>query len=214
MSKMSIADAAIKLGVSKEAIHNRIRRGSLESIIEDGLKYVIIKPTTQLNKQTTRNIKTSVVQDNTKYYKLLEEQNEKLQLKVEKLEDETKTLRDQKEAMLIEERIKIEQVYKDKDEQLKNILSTISSNFLLNLPNNDKVIAHESDLEAEIETEENKQDKLVLLKKYLKERNFSTKKCKKIKDRFKKVSKKDSRIYKVNKKLYINPDKFDYSDLL
>ena len=42
MSKLTVADAAIKLGVSKEAIHNRIRRGSLESVVENDVKLVII----------------------------------------------------------------------------------------------------------------------------------------------------------------------------
>jgi len=40
MSKMSIAEAAEFFGISREAIHNRIRRGSLESLIEDGVKLV------------------------------------------------------------------------------------------------------------------------------------------------------------------------------
>ena len=47
MSKLKIADAASKLGVSKEAIHNRIRRGSLDCIVEDGVKFVILKPSTK-----------------------------------------------------------------------------------------------------------------------------------------------------------------------
>ena len=42
MTKLTISDAAEKLGVSKEAIHNRIRRGSLESVIENGVKFVLI----------------------------------------------------------------------------------------------------------------------------------------------------------------------------
>ena len=42
MSKVTIHDAAELLGVSKEAIHNRIRRGSLQSVVEDGIKLVIL----------------------------------------------------------------------------------------------------------------------------------------------------------------------------
>lgn len=217
MSKMSIADAAIKLSISKEAIHNRIRRGSLQSVVEDGVKLVILTPDTQTtNKQAPRATKTNNPKhhNDNRYYKFLEEQNEKLQSKVEKLEGETRTLRDQKEDMLVNERLRIEQIYKDKDEQLKNILNSISSNFLLNLPDSSKTIEQQEHLEAEIEVEENQKITLISLKKWLKKSDFSNKKCQKIKDRFNKIAKDDSRIVKVGKKLYIDPTNYDYSDLL
>ncbi|MEA2092317.1 MAG: DNA-binding protein [Campylobacterota bacterium] len=216
MSKMSIADAALKLGVSKEAIHNRIRRGSLESVVEDGVKFVLLSRSSSVtNKPTIKRANTvKASEPDTRYYKLLEEQNEKLQLKVEKLEDETKTLRNQKEEMLIHERARIEQIYKDKDEQLKNILNAISSKFMLNAPSDELVIHREELVEAEIEPEEESPSELVSLKKYLNKGDFSKKKTQKIKDRFKKAAKKDSRIIMVGKKQYINPAKFDYSDLL
>ncbi len=207
MSKLSIADAAIKLGVSKEAIHNRIRRGSLESIIEDGIKYVLITKNLQAtNKTNTR--RTASTNTDSKYYKFLEEQNQKLQTKIEVLEGETKTLRDQKEQMLISEREKIEQIYKDKDEQLKNILNAISSKFLLNAPNEEELV------EAEIEQESEEESTSISLKSYLKDNNISKKKSIKIKERFKKVAKSDSRIIRIGKKHYINLNKYDYSDLL
>ncbi len=135
MPNMTILEAAEHLGVSKEAIHNRVRRGSLSVSIIDGVKYVNIDGTAktiQKSKQRQTGKSSSVSDD--RYYKFLEEQNSKLQAKVEKLETETRTLRDQKELMLIEERKKIEQIYKEKDEQLKNILSTLSSQFMLNAP--------------------------------------------------------------------------------
>jgi len=40
MKKLTIEAAAKHFDVSKEAIHNRIRRGSLEVIIEEGVKLV------------------------------------------------------------------------------------------------------------------------------------------------------------------------------
>ncbi|MFT5835828.1 MAG: hypothetical protein ACI9RG_000721 [Sulfurimonas sp.] len=220
MSKMNIADAALKLGVSKEAIHNRIRRGSLESVIEDGVKYVLLKEDgASTNKPTPKRTNTRVIHEaDSRYYKLLEEQNERLQQKVDKLEGETKTLREQKEQILIEERIRIENIYKDKDEQLKNILNAISSKFLLNSPSAELVLESEELVEAEIESEDNESEEesndLISLKKYLKDTKYSDKKSQKIKDRVKKVSKKDSRIVTVGKKFYINPAKFDYSDII
>ena len=133
MKKMSVNDAAEYFVVSKEAIHNRIRRGSVESVVEDGVKMVLVD-----TQKTTQKAKTSLASNKSsndeRYYRLLEDQNTRLQSRVETLEGETRTLRDQKEMMLIEERKKIERIYKEKDEQLKNILSTLSSQFMLSVP--------------------------------------------------------------------------------
>jgi len=205
MSKMSISDAAEHFGVSREAIHNRVRRGSLKSIVENGVKLVIIdKKSVTTSRAQTKRVSSS----DDKYYKLLEEQNAKLQEKVEKLEGETRTIRDQKEQMLIDERMKIEQIYRDKDEQLKSILNTFQSQFMLSSPETD--IAP-----LEVEIEEVPLDKLgiISLNKYLKEQEVSAKKGKKIKARFKKRAKKDDRIISIGKKYYLDLDKYDYRDL-
>lgn len=215
MSKMSIAEAAEHFGVSREAIHNRIRRGSLESVVEDGVKFVFVeanKPKRALNRSAASKMQST----DARYFKLLEEQNAKLQERVEKLEGETRTLRDQKEQMLIEERIKIEQIYKDKDEQLKNILTSISSQFMLSLPQEQEqeLKIEEEALEAEIESEEIIESQVVSLKKYLKKNKISEKKSKKIKAKFKKESQRDNRIITIGKKHYMNLSKYDYKNLL
>jgi len=204
MKKMTIIEASEYFGVSKEAIHNRVRRGSLKSDVEDGVKIVFIdeqKP--QVRK--TRQVKAPSTDD--RYYKLLEEQNAKLQAKVEKLEDETKTLREQKEQMLIAEKINIEQIYKEKDEQLKNFLNAISSKFI---PQVEEPLKIEEHVEAEIEETK---PKLISLKKYLKKNNISTKKIDKIFKKFKKLSKKDERVVKVGAKYYIDIEKYNYDDI-
>ena len=163
------------------------------------------KPRTQVKKTT------SIVND--RYYRFLEEQNTQLQAKVEKLEDETRTLRDQKEQMLIDERIMIEQIYKDKDEQLKNILNSFKAQFMLSSPPQS---LEEEHLEAEIELtpKESKDERLISLKKYLKENKFSQKKIQKILQRFKKYSKKDERIIKIGKKFYLDLVQYKYDELL
>jgi len=216
MANMTILEAAAQLGVSKEAIHNRVRRGSLVAIEIDGVKYVDIdanaKPTASKAKPQARRTSTAKAGEE-KYYKMLEEQNAQLQTKVEKLEGETRSLRDQKEIMLIQEREKIEQIYKDKDEQLKNILNTISAQFMLGAP----IKAQEEEhLEAEIElpVKEEKEEKLLSLKRFIKENNYSDKKSEKIQQRFKKASKKDDRIIRIGKKFYLDLVKYDYKDLL
>lgn len=214
MSKMNIADAAEKLGVSKEAIHNRIRRGSLESVVEEGIKYVLLDSDVT-NKQTTKQTNKRVtLQNDERYYKLLEDQNERLREKVDKLEGETKSLREQKEQMLIEERIRIEQIYKDKDEQLKNMLNAISSKFL-QYNQKEKLIRESEELvEAEIEIDEEKST-LISIKKYFKESSYKDKKLKKLKQRFKNaLEEDDARFISIGKKHYLDTSKYDYSDLL
>lgn len=217
MSKLTISDAADKLGVSKEAIHNRIRRGSLHSVVENGVKLVILgkEDGAQVAAKKVSSQKNSHNGDD-RYYKFLEEQNAKLQHKVETLEGETRSLRDQKEQMLIEERIKIENIYKEKDEQLKNIINAISSKFMLSAPQEISIGADDEAYEAEIQPREPKESienrRLISLNKYLKSKNFSKKKISKIKEKFELSSKEDPRIITIGKKYYIDLQKYDYSD--
>ena len=203
MKKMTIIEAAEYFGVSKEAIHNRIRRGSLQSDMEDGVKMVLVDE----QKVHVRKTRQPKISSDDKYYKLLEEQNAKLQAKVDKLEDETRTLREQKEQMLIAEKIKIEQIYKEKDEQLKNFLNAISSKFV----QVEEPLKIEEHVEAEIEEPK---PKFISLKKYLKQQNFSQKKILKVFKKFKKLSKKDERVVRVGKKYYLDIEKYSYDDLI
>lgn len=226
MSKLTISDAAQFLGVSKEAIHNRIRRGTLECIVENDLKFVLINENESSNNAVKKPsaLKQTTSSDD-KYYRFLEEQNTKLQNRVDTLEGETRSLRDQKEQMLIDERIKIENIYREKDEQLKSIINAISSKLLLTTSQEtfegeiDEVKDIEDELSDELDDEdeigdeqEDPNNRLTSLNKYLKSQNFSKKKIAKIKEKFKQNSKDDSRVVVVGKKYYIDFQKYDYSD--
>jgi len=211
MKKMTLQEAAQHFGVSREAIHNRIRRGSLQSVMEGDVKMVLVdeKSVKKAPRKTTRSSANS---NDERYYKLLQEQNAKLQARVETLESETRSLRDQKEQMLIEERQKIERIYKEKDEQLKNILQTLASKFMLEAPVETEI--EEEAVEAEIELLDESSTKVISLKKYMKREGFSDKKREKIKARFKKRAKKDERIIIIGSKYYLDTSKYDYSDLI
>ncbi len=195
MQKLTIQEAADKMGVSKEAIHNRIRRGTLESVMQSGVKYVLFQ-------DEQKEPKPSVSDD--KYYKYLEEQNQKLQNRIEFLESESRELRNQKELLLIEEKNKIEQIYRQKDEQLKSIVQAISTKLI---PQKQE----EPSIEAEVEIP-HIENRLIGLKKHLKALKLKPKKIDKIFARFDAAS--DIRVLKVGKKIYIDPQKYDYSDLL
>jgi len=207
MKKMSINDAAEHFGISKEAIHNRIRRGSLQSIIVNGIKMVVVDETQSKAGQKRATSTRNATVNNDRYYKLLQEQNDKLQKRVDTLEDETRTLRDQKEQMLIQEREKIERIYKEKDEQLKNILELVNAKMMLE---------HQHQTIHEVETVEKREysPELVELKEYLKTLSLKSYQRKVIKRRFLSIYDNDSRILQKNGKLYLDFSKYDYNDLL
>ncbi len=206
MTKMSIAEAAEHFKVSKEAIHNRIRRGSLDCVIENGVKFVAIEP--QARPSTPHAV------PDTRYYDYIEEENSRLRSRVEKLENENTNLRDQREAMLIAEREKIEQIYKERDAQLRDVLHVVASKFL-SAHGMEQVIDEvrgESE-EAEV-IESTPIDDLISLKKYLKRQGMEKKERTFMMARFAQRLKNDDRIFEIEGKLYIRPLSFDYSDLL
>ncbi len=206
MSKLTIAQAAEHFKISKEAIHNRIRRGSLDCVIENGMKYVQIGETQSVPKETP-----TPVPNDSKYYSYIEKENERLKEKIDALEEETKKLRTQREQMLIDEKIKIESIYKERDEQLKNVLNVVASKFLTHM-DQDKII--EESITAEI-IDEKEIDLRISLKAFLKLKAYKTKRLQRIKENFKKASAlHDSRLSVKKGKIYLDPSKYDYKDLL
>jgi hypothetical protein len=223
MNKLTIADAATHLSVSKEAIHNRIRRGSLKSIVENGVKFVILDN----NKATSG---TNTATDN-RYVQYIESENIRLRDRVDVLETETTRLRDQREEMLIAQRVSVEEIYKERDAQLRNILNVVATRFLSHV-NPDMVVRegmgqesveqeapvvtydHEA-INAHIIPDMNLNDEWVSLKSFLKLKRYPDVIKKNLKRRFKAAAlERDERFVEKNDKLYLNPSLYDYSDLL
>ena len=226
MAKMTVAEAAEHFKISKEAIHNRIRRGTLNSVIENGVKYVLLPD------------EKPAVQVDTRFHDYIEKENERLKQKTEKLEAEVGRLRDQREAMLIAEREKIEQIYKERDEQLKSVLQVFASKLLPESAaaaiveeavsaeiieesdeDTDEVIVEE-EIVAEASSDESDPfehddfDDLVSLKNFLKLKDYGKKQRQRIKKRFKKHAEEDARILVRDGSLYLRPYHYDYRDLL
>lgn len=202
MSKLSVAEAAEKFKVSKEAIHNRIRRGSLDCVIEHGMKYVLIDEPVE--------VKSVVEPVNDKYYSYIEDENSSLKQKVKDLENQNSKLRDQKEVMLINEKKNIEQVYKDRDEQLQKVLNTITTKFLPQMKEEHQ--AQES-VEDFVDVEE-LQHEPIRLKEFLKLKAYKPAKRERIKNRFKRLIGQEERVFRHKGKVYIDPSRFDYGDLI
>jgi len=214
MSKMTVAEASEYFKVSKEAIHNRIRRGTLDCVIEHGTKFVVVGETKSEPQNTTTG--------NDKYYSYIEQENAVLKAKISELEGETRSLREQREHMLIEEKVKIEQIYKERDAQLKSVLQVVVSKFLTHQNMEDvieEVVATESvksinDLDDIIDVIDECDDEVVSLKQFLKLKMYSKKKRSKIKMRFEKKMFDDERILVKKGKIYLKPNHFDYGDLI
>jgi len=204
MSKLSVAEAAEKFKISKEAIHNRIRRGSLNCVIEDGVKYVVIDESVQVKTSSTKD------SSNDKFYIYIEDENKVLKEKIKDLEKKNSSLRDQKEEMLIQEKKNIEQVYKDRDAQLQQILHTISAKFspLIQEETHQEEISHDFVDVEEVDI------KPIRLKEFLKLKAYKPAKRERIKNRFKRLLGTDERVFKRKGKIYVDPSKFDYKDLM
>ena len=192
--RLTVIETAQLLGVSKEAIYNRIRRGTLQTIIENGIKYVIlndeVKKTAQ-NRKANSNI-------NDAYIQLLKDEMRELKEKNRLLESDKDRLIREKEKLLIESKEKIEQIYRNRDEQLKAILSLATKNTLENKIKSDAIVETYSDkhdaIEADIDIkEEEKTTQDIVesysdwqdLRDYLKQKGYSKKEKKLIKKKFK-----------------------------
>jgi len=192
--RLTVIETAQLLGVSKEAIYNRIRRGTLQTIIENGIKYVIlndeVKKTAQ-NRKANSNI-------NDAYIQLLKDEMRELKEKNRLLESDKDRLIREKEKLLIESKEKIEQIYRNRDEQLKAILSLATKNTLENKIKSDTIVETYSDkhdaIEADIDIkEEEKTTQDIVesysdwqdLRDYLKQKGYSKKEKKLIKKKFK-----------------------------
>ncbi|MDD3770752.1 DNA-binding protein [Sulfuricurvum sp. IAE1] len=201
MKKMTIAEAAEHFGVSKEAIHNRIRRGSLTCIVENGVKFVAVASAKAAHSET------AIEAD--RYTRYIEQENERLRDKVDVLEKETTRLRDQREQMLIDERVKIEQIYKERDAQLRSVLHVVATKFLSHA-NADAVV--EEAINADVV--EVADEEWISLKAFLKLKRVKEKEKKKIKNRFETAVEADERLTLREGKVFLNPSRYDYSDLL
>lgn len=159
-----------------------------------------------------------------RYSKLLQEQNNKLQERIIELESEIRSLRDQKELMLVQERKRVEQIYKEKDAQLQQLFTTVASQFALankhQEPKPSMIIEEPQKITKGIEVKKNPisvknlQTVKKFIKNFAKEQKCSLEKIERIKKRFKKYAKEDRRIIEVDGRHYVDTKKYEYSDLL
>ncbi len=213
--KLTVIETAELLGVSKEAIYNRIRRGSLETVIENGIKYVIL--TTDIKKTSyTRKINNSV---SDAYIQLLKDELQELKFKNKNLEADKERLIKEKEYLLIESKEKLEQIYKQRDEQLKAILALATRPALENKNNfKDDIVVNNNEetdtIEVDIDKDEKKTNEIIDsydnwqdLRDYLKEKGYSKKEKKIIKEEISKKVGIDKSVKYSDGKLFVKKGK-------
>ena len=220
--KLTVIEAAKLLGVSKEAIYNRLRRGSLQSVVEEGVKYILL-PKGNFKESSVIHRKLETVVSDSAYVDLLKAQLEELKFKNEKLEADKERLIADKERLLIESKEKIEMIYKERDEQLKAILS-LANRQITHTPNSEQEITQphaSNDIEtsyfeeADVLEEDVKEsdDEFEAysdwrdLRSYLKEKGFSKKEKQHISNSIEKKLEHLDNVMDKNGKLFIRKGK-------
>ncbi len=127
MKKLTVSEAANFFGITKEAIYNRVRRGKLRTVNENGLKYVVVEENINSMPKTRQSTKSS----SEKYTRFLENEVEELKAKVKKLESENTKLIKEKLEILEQSKKELEEIFATRDEQLKQILHLMNEKYAL-----------------------------------------------------------------------------------
>ena len=185
MSKVPVSEAAEILGVTKEAVYNRIRRGTLKTFEKDGIKYVVLdgyEPQTAPKSapKTSKSAKSSEPKKSAKAGEFdvnefllsqiseLKEQNQNLQADKERLFRE-------KEQILLNNKTEIAQIYRERDEKIRNFLNLLERPLLAR---QNGEYAAPVDVEF-VESEPENEGKWTSLAEFLKSQNLSGKSLKK-----------------------------------
>ena len=217
--RLTIEEYSKQFKMSKELVTSKLRSKKLNYIIENEKIYIIVSqnslsqsPDKELQ-QSLEQKKDSSVQKVTvgMVLSLYKQENEQLKQKIELLENKIDSLINDKEAMLREERDRIEQLYSSKDEQLKTILELMNKKFMLEQKS---ATIHEVTVNQEQNTTPTFIQSLVELKSYLKTLNLESYQRKIIKKRFFDLIDNDVRVLQYDGKIYLDFTKYDYSDLL
>ena len=178
MQKLPVGQAAEILGITKEAVYNRIRRGSLKAVEKNGQKFVILddenvqEPEIKPAKKPT--VKTPKSANNDEFVKYLLAELSEMKTANLNLQADKERLFKEKEQMLIERKNEISQIYKERDEKLMQFLNAMQKPFLRN--KND-----EPAIEAQID--EDGEKKWISLGEYLRSLTPQPKNIKKVQNK-------------------------------
>ncbi|RUT48959.1 DNA-binding protein [Campylobacter fetus] len=190
--KVSIKEAAEILGITKEAVYNRIRRNSLKSEEINGVKYVILDDKT-VKKPSNKTIKTNNQDEFTNF---LLSQIENLKEINKRLSADKDRIFKEKEQLLLAKNEEIKEIYKNSDERLKRFLQMLENS--LNLPSQTQ-----KPLAIDVEYEEIKDKNWITLSDFLLNLKIKPKKLKKLQNYLLKCVKKGKLSKLENGVIYI-----------
>ncbi|QKF63964.1 hypothetical protein [Campylobacter corcagiensis] len=204
MERLSIADAAQKLGISKEAIYNRIRRQTIQSEEIDGVKYVLLSKD---DNKTTTNTKSQKSSKNDKdFIDYLKGEIEYLKLKISSLQGDKEKLYQEKEQILTNTKDEIKAIYNERDEKLKYFLSLLEKPMLAKT---DKIEA----IEVKTAQDKKSEKKWLSLKDFLDTLDLKKKERKEIKKLIIKEA-YDSEFIKIEAGMIFIDKNFEISTLI
>ena len=127
MKKVSIGEAAEILGISKEAVYNRIRRNSLRAEESGGVRYVLLDDEMQqsepASQSSAKSPRTGGIAGTQSFIDYLIKEVAELKGKIEALQEDKDRLHKEKEEILIASKEEIKLMYKERDEKLGYFLS-------------------------------------------------------------------------------------------
>lgn len=209
--------------ISKDILSSRIKAKKVESVVEDGIKY-ISTPDKSINSTSRAEPSKEIILSNNHMHAqkskvtvamvlaLYHKENTILKQKISQLENKIDKLIDEKEQILKDELNKLESFYSAKDRQLKNILELVNNKIV---HDNKELTIHEVESYNEFSDDSgNNKQELVELKEYLKLLGVKSAKRKTIKKKFLDLHDGDIRIIEQEGKIYLDFSRYDYSDLL
>lgn len=139
--KVSVAQAAKLLGISKEAVYNRIRRGSLHSVQKGGIKMVLLdenylnsngeslSASDALNTLAQHDESEPYLKD--EFIDYLKAQIAELKAQNAGLEADKERLYKEREEIITKNKNEIKELYKERDDRLLQFLSALHAKPLL-----------------------------------------------------------------------------------
>lgn len=214
---MKPAEYAQELGISRQAVYAKIKRGILTAKNVEGKLYIVVdnvnkeasasttkETTTQSNPSPSSKVETSIPQSEGKNYKAL------LQAKDETISVLKGTVKDLKKSNK-----QISTTLKGEIDLLKEAFHEMRSLYVLQLEQKKPLPQEDTiDVITEEDTVEVKEDHWIGMKKFFKQYKIKKEKQQKIEKRLKKAYKSgDERVMKVEDKLKMNADK-SYKDMV
>jgi len=228
--RFTIDEYAKKFKMSNEMVQTKIKSKRLNTILEDGVIYIVVPKSTMIADEQSANDPVTPASSQPPAKRttvaaviaLYQKENAQLKKRIAKLEEKIDSLIADKERMLIAERDKIESIYIKKDDQLKSILEVINKQLQLTYQQQKEsptevqqteVINDAEDIEPMHEEEPLTNEHFISLRNYLKTLDLKSSQKKFIKRRFADAYGSDVRIIQQNGAFFLDFTRFDYSDL-